>query len=378
MIITPTIKGAFILTLQDESRLSFYKKIARISTHQNISLVQHTENLRIFVRKDLSVYEKDIYLDLKKHPCRFFPRIYECVEADETLILIEEYIHGSSLKNYLKEKGTLGEEEVKSLMLDICEALKPLHNRPEPIIHRDLKPSNILLTENHQIRIIDFNIARIYNKDSSPEHDTTIMGTRKYAAPEQYGYAQTDVRTDIYALGVLMNYLLTSKYPSEEIFSGSLSPVIKKCILFDPDKRYQSVSDLQNDLRGTYAPETSDSNACKSHWDKPFLPPGFRTGVRWKILLSAVVYALMWYLGLTTEFESGSGLPLTDALLYLNRIAFLCMGMCLVFFWFNYMDIHQFLPLMKKKGRRIIGYILYTVLIIIAIMSILSMFETRF
>ncbi len=366
------------MTLQDESRLSFYKKIAQISTHQNISLVQHTESLQIFVRKDLSVYEKDIYLDLKKHPCRFFPRIYECVESDGTLILIEEYIHGSSLGNYLKEKGTLGEEEVKSLMPDICEALKFLHNRPKPIIHRDLKPSNILLTEDHQIRIIDFNIARIYDKDSCPEHDTAIMGTRKYAAPEQYGFAQTDARTDIYALGVLMNYLLTSRYPSEEIFSGSLSPVIKKCILFDPDKRYQSVSDLQNALRGTYAPETSDSAAYESHWNKPFLPPGFRTGVSWKILLSSAAYALLWYLGLAIEFESISGLPLTGVLLALNRIAFLCVGMCLIFFWFNYMDIHRFLPLMKKKGRRIIGYILYTVLIILVIMNILILFETRF
>ncbi|MCD8149512.1 MAG: serine/threonine protein kinase, partial [Clostridiales bacterium] len=316
------------------SRLSYYKKIAEISTHKNVVLVQHVETKKIYVRKDLTVYDRGIYFDLMTHTSRFFPKIYECIESEGTLILVEEYIQGQNLEEYLEEKGILAESEVRSLMLDVCEALKDLHNRPVPVIHRDLKPSNILLTADHQIKIVDFNIARNY--ESGQGNDTVIMGTRKYAAPEQYGYAQTDARTDLYALGVMMNYLLTGKYPSEEIFSEELEPVIRKCIQFDPDRRYQSAAELQRDLMigedahkaktgdakhgrrmGTRQQMSADETAMGeisegSRMGRPsasstktdvqgkekkylFLPPGFRTGTAWKVLLAVIGYATLWF-----------------------------------------------------------------------------------
>ncbi|MCD8231409.1 MAG: serine/threonine protein kinase [Clostridiales bacterium] len=401
------------MTLQEESRLSFYRKIAEISTHKNVVLVQHAETKKIYVRKELTVYDKNIYQDLQSTVSRFFPHIYECVESDGKLVLIEEYIQGQSLEEYFEEKGVLCEKEVRRLASEICEALRALHERPAPVIHRDLKPSNILLTPERQVKIIDFNIARSY--DDGQDNDTVVMGTRKYAAPEQYGYAQTDARTDIYAVGVLMNYLLTGKYPSEDIYAGSLSPVIRKCIEFDPDRRYQTAAGLQRDLYAAGREQkssTSNRDTCqeeqlqkdrgscfaernrndypgmsdksnhikKSIWRKrhPLLPPGFRTGIIWKMILSAFVYVQMWYFVLTTDFNDGNGVPLSGKLLLANRASFIGMGMLWILFWFNYLDIHRFLPLMKKKGRRIFGYILYTFLIMFVIVSVLTGVENAF
>ncbi|MCC8151631.1 MAG: serine/threonine protein kinase [Lachnospiraceae bacterium] len=402
------------MTLQEESRLSYYKKIAEISTHKNVVLVQHVETKKIYVRKDLTVYDRDIYLELMAHTSRFFPEIYECVESGGTLILVEEYIQGQNLEEYLEEKGTLTEGEVRTLMSDVCEALSDLHNRPVPVIHRDLKPSNILLTADHQIKIVDFNIARNY--ESGQGCDTVIMGTKKYAAPEQYGYAQTDARTDFYALGVTMNYLLTGKYPSEEFFSGELEPIIRKCIQFDPDRRYQSAAELQRDLMiredarqektgdekhggrmGTRQQMSADEAAIgeigessrmgrssvsgtktdaqgreKKH---PFLPPGFRTGTAWKALLAVIGYASLWFFGLTLTVDDVNGMPETGLLLCANRICFISIGMLCIFFWFNYMDVHRYLPLMKKRGWKIVGYVLYTVLIVTVIMVVLTCIE---
>lgn len=393
------------MTLKDKSRLSFYKEIAEISTHKNVVLVQHVETRKIFVRKVLRVYDRDIYRELKEQAHPFFPRIYECVETGDSLVLVEEYIQGQSLEERLETEGVFSEEEMRPLMSDICEALRVLHERPVPVIHRDVKPSNILLTKDHQIKIVDFNIARHY--EDGQERDTVVMGTTKYAAPEQYGYAQTDVRTDIYALGVMMNYLLTGKYPSEELYSGGLTPVIQKCMQFDPDKRYQSAAELEADILQDGADFCKEDADCRGmnegFWKQnensgkpdagfkeegqssgeqssvrknhPFLPPGFRTGTWWKMLLALIGYALLWAVGLSLEVNDAAGNPGTGLLLFANRAAVIGIGMIWIFFWFDYMGIHSRLPLMRKKKQKVVGYIVYTFLIAFVIMMILIIFE---
>ena len=87
------------MNLEEQSRLSYFKKVADISSHENVSLVQHVETLQVFVKKELRVYDKGIYLYLMRSRSRFFPRIFECIEDAGTLILIEEYIQGETLKS---------------------------------------------------------------------------------------------------------------------------------------------------------------------------------------------------------------------------------------------------------------------------------------
>lgn len=196
---------------------------------------------------------------LKKlnHPA--LPRIFDIVEDEKNIYVIEDYIEGVPLDKKLLRCGRLSEKTIINWAKQICNVLSYLHNlRPNPIIYRDMKPSNIILTNKNKIKLIDFGIAREYKNDS--KNDTTYIGTRGYAAPEQYGRSQTDVRTDIYGLGVTLYHLITGKSPKTPLFkirpvreldegiSIGMEYIISKCTRLDPDQRYQSVNDLLEDL----------------------------------------------------------------------------------------------------------------------------------
>lgn len=196
---------------------------------------------------------------LKKlnHPS--LPRIFDIVEKAESLIFIMDYIEGTSLDKELEAAGRFSESTVTRWAMEICEVLVYLHGqKPNPIIYRDLKPSNIILTKEGVIKLIDFGIAREYKGDS--DNDTIYIGTRGYAAPEQYGWGQTDGVTDIYSLGVTLNHLLTGKSPnettagkgsgyfSEKGLSHELRHIIDRCTKLNPEDRYQSAVDVLHEL----------------------------------------------------------------------------------------------------------------------------------
>ena len=137
----------------------------------------------------------------------------------------------------------MGEDEAVSMIIQLCRILKQLHRCRSPIIHRDLKPANIMISSDGVVKLIDFNAAKEYRMGQM--EDTCLMGTREYAAPEQYGFGQSDARTDIYALGVILNRLLTGDFPKNKLYEGRLKPVIQTCIQMDADARYQSVELLE-------------------------------------------------------------------------------------------------------------------------------------
>ena len=159
-----------------------------------------------------------------QHPC--LPRIYEVSVTDDTTTIIEEYIEGQSLGRI-----ELSGKQFWNIVNDLCSVLQFLHGMD--IIHRDIKPSNIIYAEDDHIRLIDFGAARVLKEEQ--EQDTRLLGTRGYAPPEQYGFSQTDVRTDIYSLGVTLEQILHNK-----IQRLQYKKVIRKCMDLNPDKRYQS------------------------------------------------------------------------------------------------------------------------------------------
>jgi len=192
-----------------------------------------------------------------KHPA--LPRIFDIFEDDRSIYIIEDYIEGTPLDKKLIRCGKIPEEIVVMWAKEICDVLLYLHSiRPNPIIYRDMKPSNIILTKEGKIKLIDFGIAREYKIESA--NDTAYIGTRGYAAPEQYGAAQTDVRTDIYGLGVTLYHILTGKSPKEPPFeirpirefdeglSVGMEYIIEKCTKPNPSQRYQSVEELMEAL----------------------------------------------------------------------------------------------------------------------------------
>lgn len=176
------------MTLAEEYRLSEYEELSLLHNTEDIYIVRNKMNGTICVRKQVSAELKAIYLFLRQqnNPC--LPRIYECVEDGETLIVIEEYLTGKNLKEIMEER-CISEEEAVSIAVRLCSALFPLHCANPPVICRDLKAANVMLTGDGAVKIVDFDISRMYQ--SGQNRDTKMMGTEGYAAPEQFGFRQT-------------------------------------------------------------------------------------------------------------------------------------------------------------------------------------------
>ncbi len=177
--------------------------------------------------------------DLPKHIATY--------ESDTVTVILREYIEGISLSRYATENN-LSEREIVQICIRLCDILGYLHHREAPIIHRDIKPQNIIVRPDGSIVLIDFDIARIYRSGS--DTDTMFFGTLAYAPPEQYGFSQTDARTDIYSLGILLRWLLTGSTRDNKNIKvyRPLERVIVKCTGFAPKERFSDVSQVKRSL----------------------------------------------------------------------------------------------------------------------------------
>ncbi|MBQ5319309.1 MAG: serine/threonine protein kinase [Oscillospiraceae bacterium] len=212
-----------------------YKIIKELDNDENsvVELIEDTGGKR-FVRRIMRG-KVDVYLTLHKLLHRFLPKI-EAAEFDgENTVIVEEYIENIGDLSCLD-----GECEIINAFCELCEVLNFIHG--QGIIHRDIKPSNVLVANDGHIRLIDFDAARRYKEESS--NDTRYLGTKGYAAPEQFGFAQTDFTADIYALGVTMKTVMGSLAQSRKY-----RDTIRKCTEFDPVNRYQSASAVRRSLR---------------------------------------------------------------------------------------------------------------------------------
>lgn len=188
------------------------------------------------------------------HPA--LPRIVDIVDNGNTIYVVMDYIEGESLDKILNEYGAQPEELVIGWAKQLCDALSYLHSQKPPIIYRDMKPANVMLKPEGNIKIIDFGIAREYKEQNLA--DTTVLGTKGYAPPEQYS-GQTDPRSDIFALGMTMHHLLTGidprngePYASVRQWNPELSEgieiIIDRCVEPSAEKRYQNCENLLYDL----------------------------------------------------------------------------------------------------------------------------------
>ena len=213
------------------------------------------------IKKQRLAVEIEIMKDLRHE---HLPRIIDVQEEVDSYIIIMDFVEGISLDKAMEtEGGALPQEDVLQWAIQLCETLHYLHTKDPPIIYRDMKPHNIMRRPDNTIALIDFGTAREY-KDGNAA-DTIALGTKGYAAPEQFmdpngKVQQTDARTDIYALGVTLHQLLTGKNPTlppyefrpireyDPTLHEGLETIIQRCIQPDPDKRYQSAAELQVDL----------------------------------------------------------------------------------------------------------------------------------
>lgn len=187
------------------------------------------------------------------HPS--LPRIVDIIDNGKVIFVIMDYIEGEPLSKIMEEYGAQPQDLVIEWAKQLCEVLDYLHTCNPPIIYRDMKPANVMLKPDGNLKLIDFGIAREYKEQNLA--DTVSLGTKGYAAPEQFGgKGQTDPRTDVYCLGVTLYHLVTGHNPSEppyELYpirqwnpslSGGLERIIEKCTQLNPDDRYQSCAEL--------------------------------------------------------------------------------------------------------------------------------------
>ena len=187
------------------------------------------------------------------HP--HLPSIIDVIDGEGSFLIVMDFIEGKTLNDILKEYGAQPQESVIDWAKQLCDVLGYLHSRTPAIIYRDMKPSNVMLKPDGNVVLFDFGTAREYKSQNL--EDTVCLGTRGYAAPEQYGgHGQTDARTDIYCLGATMYHLLTGHNPSEPPYemypirhwnpalSKGLEAIILKCTQKNPIDRYQSCAEL--------------------------------------------------------------------------------------------------------------------------------------
>ena len=191
--------------------------------------------------------EMEILQKLTEMGLTGIPKAYRIFEENGGVYFLREYIEGTPLSQMVMQKGGIQEREFCKISLKICQAVENFQKLEDPMIHRDIKPENIVVTPTGETVFIDFGTMRSYKKDS--QRDTFVVGTRETAAPEQYGYRQTDQRTDVYAIGQTMLYMVTESYELDQLseckISRKLKKIIEKACSFEPDKRYADAAELR-------------------------------------------------------------------------------------------------------------------------------------
>lgn len=195
-----------------------------------------------FLRNEMEIMEK-----MADRKLSGIPKAYRIFEENGEVYLVREYIEGMSLAQMVLQKGGISEAEICRISRKICQTAEQFQNPDEPMIHRDIKPENIVVTPGGEVVFIDFGTMRSYKKDGS--RDTFVVGTRGTAAPEQYGYTQTDQRTDVYAIGQTMLYMVSESYEKNQLsecaVSRRMKKIIEKACSFEPDKRYGDAAQLR-------------------------------------------------------------------------------------------------------------------------------------
>lgn len=207
-----------------------------------VTLERHRGSGNLYVFRSFTG-SAEVYRRLTGLACPNLPRIYEAAERDGKAAVLEEYIQGDTVFELLK--GSLfSAAETRSVITDVCRALSVLHSLGA--VHRDIKPENVILRSGGGAVLIDFDASRTVKEGGSS--DTTVLGTTGFAAPEQYGIGQSDARADIYALGTLINVMLTGRHPSVEMAPGRFGRIVKKCTMVNPDDRYKDITRLMEAL----------------------------------------------------------------------------------------------------------------------------------
>ncbi|MDO5388016.1 MAG: serine/threonine-protein kinase [Clostridia bacterium] len=329
--------------LADEYELSQYVEIEALDKKGKVYIVKDIRDKSIWVKKEIDEHSLYAYNKIKGNANINIAYVHNVLRCEEKYFVIEEYINGINISDTVEKNGPLELKAVQDIMCQVCDGISCLHKNN--VIHRDITPSNVMISVDGVVKIIDLGISRI--KKEYKDRDTTIMGTAGYVSPEQFGFSQTDVTSDVYSCGVLMNFMLTGSLPDECRYKGKMDYILNCCMQMNPGARYESIEELKNMI------------LCYQTSKKDFLKfPGFRSNKTWKKIVSAFVYMfytldilLLVYSFISEDFDYSDSFALIYMMLFL--IPFLAMT--------NYCYYQERVPFIrncKKRTRCIIGIVL--------------------
>ena len=365
------------MTINNKQQIYFdnYVAIDNIINDDNILLLKGTDE-NFYVQKIVPKYQKSIYEYLITNHISNTPKIYNLKESNNNLIVLCEYINGNTLTDFLNDlflnktcllqtnnHFTFENKQInndfdchnsnnKDLILHkkniiklfykhIYTLLDVVHNfqKSKIIIHRDIKPDNIIITKDYELYLIDFDTAKVYEENKTK--DTHLLGSEGYAAPEQYGFGSSNKSTDIYAIGKVMNDYID--IIDDEKLSKKILPIIDKCCKIDYKDRYQSIGHIKSDL-------------FRAEHNILFLAiPGFRSNKSFHMAIATFFYILLFYV---CFFNTYINIGALNICIFISILSF-------IFIFFNYLDVHRFLPFAKSKNLilRYLSTFLYSLII---------------
>lgn len=334
----------------DKSKLLLwqFREIGQINKNTVVvynDYLQRQMILKILPRQNLPVL-KDIMKI--KHPNLM--EIYDVMDDGINCNCLCEFVFGNNLDKIVYNKMGVDPKTAEKWMVQLCNGVETLHQKN--IIHRDITPNNVMIDYEGNIKLIDFNISR--ERKQSASRDTTVMGTAGYASPEQFGFTQTGFGADIYAMGVLLNFMLTGKMPNEKLCSGKYASIVKKATQIKEEDRYSNVYQMELALQG-------NGNEKLSFADKFLLNlPGFhsnKTSHKVIAIIGYVLYFILLYCAIDVTFINGDVESLINGFVAWSLVPYIC--------FFDVGNVSRFLGKGTQQSKKTILKIIGVALMVI-------------
>lgn len=324
----------------------------------SIIFVKNKTTNQICVQKIVPIDQKDVYEYLLNNHIKNVPEIYDIKYLNDYIVVLYEYINGVTLTEYLNDTYLKINSEnynydintFYKLIYSLLDIVKNLQNSNQ-IIHKDIKPDNIIITDNNELYLIDFDSAKIYTNQNKK---TQLLVSIGYAAPEQYGFGTTNMQTDIYAIGKIIDDFTTIIDNND--LSKKIKPIINKCCELNYKDRYKNISHLKADI-------------YRAKHNIIFLAiPGYRTGNILNEIIATSFYILLFYFCFinTTIHNKALNIIIFSSIIFA------------IFIIFNYLDVHRFIPFAKSKNLILkwFSIILFSIFLpIIFIMSFIYFYK---
>lgn len=330
---------------------STYMPLYALDEEAKIWVIRDMQTNQILVRKEIDPEVEEIYKRLMGVKCKNVVLVKDVVRERDRCFSIEEYISGTTLSYAM---NGLSIQQITDYTKDILNGLSAAHGKD--IVHRDVTPNNIVVDTWGSCHLIDFGISRINKPDRS--EDTTILGTPGYAAPEQFGFHQTDMRADLYGVGIILNKMLSqcdfhnaTRKEKNEI--KRLNRIAQKAVSMDPKDRYKSAKEMLLVVEGKAADDIS-------------IVPGFRSGNALKGVIAVVYYTMAAFLTYIISFFKMTNIFMSIRLLVFGILLFFAVPLVLLNI-FRWDEKLWFFPKLSKELRVIARFI---VALLIALISI--------